>query len=152
MRIRRPWLIQRCKVKEELQYEHMGSTEYQCGSQTASLKRLFAKGVQCGTAEIELEGNKVTVYIVAAPDLVISDYTLILQKLLEDEYHLQERAYFDLAVKKSLGLKVPSWYDSHTTNCWFEFQNDVLWTLTEKLQQRLLEVLRQIQVAWEKNN
>lgn len=44
--LKHPWLIQRCELRDnKLFYDYMGSSEFEIGDQSRSLKRIFAAGI-----------------------------------------------------------------------------------------------------------
>ncbi len=163
-----PWLIQRCELgNEKLKYDYMGSTEFEIGDQSKSLKRIFAKGIETGVTTINVESAQtavsmgggmtsqstyrqftdVRVYMVAGEGFNFADYQPYLQQLADHKLRLQEGTYFDYRVKAQVSNK-PELRSFSLTNAWFDFQNDVLWTLTEDNQKNLVSVLEGIKQTW----
>jgi hypothetical protein len=144
-----PWLIQRCELKEEkLKYDYMGSTEFETGGQSESLKRVFEKGISLGSAIINVGGKEVVVYMVATEGFPFEQYQPYLQKLAEYKLRLQEWTSFDEVVKAQVGFKTS--FRTPSTNVWFDFQNDVLWTLEKNKRKALVSVLEGIKTKWSK--
>ncbi len=146
--MKQPWLIQRCELGNgKLGYDYMGSTEFEIGDQAKALKRIFAAGVACGSVTINVGGKEVSVYMVASEGFTFADYQSYLQQLADHKLRLQEWTSFDDIVKARVGLQTDRRYTSRT-NAWFDFQNDVLWTLTENDQRALVAVLDGIEKKW----
>src|SRR3989344_7576991 len=141
-----PWLIQRCELGNgKLKYDYMGSTEFEVGDQSKSLKRIFAQGIETGVTTINVESAQTTlstgggmtsqstyrqftdvrVYMVAGKGFNFTDYQPFLQQLAEHKLRLQEWTSFDDAVKIQIGQETGR-RSTLRTNVWFDFQNDVL--------------------------
>ena len=147
--MKRPWLIQRCEIYNgKLGYDYMGSTEFEIGDQGKSLKRIFAKGLALETSTVEIEGKKAIVYVVASEGFQFAEYQPYLQQLAEHKLRLQEWISFDDAVRLQVGLKASFGRTEIRTNAWFDFENDVLWTLTEENQKALVSALESIKKKW----
>lgn len=148
-----PDCIQRCNIQGgELKYDYMGSSEFEVGEQAKSLKRIFALGITLGSAKIRIEGKEIEVFMVAGKGFPFADYQRWLQQLAENKLRLQEQTYFDYAVLRHAGLdeKLP-WYAKEIgkdISSWFDFPNDVLWTLTEEGRQGLVRALEITQGKW----
>lgn len=143
-----PWLIQRCELREgKLKYDYMGSHAFEVGEQPEALKRIFVAGVAVGSASVVVGGKEVPVYMVASEGFPFFDYQFYLQQLSENNLNLQEHTYFDDALKVKVGLSISLRYPPRT-NAWFDFRNDVLWTLTENDQKALIIVLEGIRNMW----
>ena len=151
-----PWLIQRCELGgRKLRYDYMGSSEFEVGDQAKSLKRIFASGpmMRTGSAIVKVvtsavSEQEVTVHMVAGEGLVFADYQPFLQQLSECKLRLQEWTDFDEAVTAVAGWPVDG--RLIRTNVWFDFQNDVLWTLSEDDLKTLVSVLSDIRRTWAK--
>lgn len=143
-----PWLIQRCELGgDKLRYDYMGSSEFEVGDQPKSLKRIFAQGMRKGSTTVNIGGKEVVVHMLAGEGFVFADYQQYLQQLAEHKLRLQEWTSFDDVVKAQAGIKTARDWTSRT-NVWFDFQNDVLWTLTEDNLNTLVSVLEGIKQAW----
>lgn len=144
----RPWLIQPCKLREgRFEYSFMYSAEFGWGDQPNSLKRIFSQGVCTGLAKIDVGGKKVDVYLVAAKNFPFADYQPFLQQLVDNELRLKERIAFDTAAKSKAGLETDQHYDA-SVDIWFDFMNDVLWSLAEDKQKALVSKLSDIKRKW----
>lgn len=145
----RPWLIQRCELGDgRLLYEYMGSFEFECGDQSRALQRIFAPGAVLGSVTVTVGGREMPVYLVAAKGFQFPDYQPYLQQLADYRLPLQERTTnFDYALKIAAGLPVDQ---IPRTNVWFDFENDVIWTLSLSDREALLAVLENIQKSWKK--
>ena len=163
-----PWLIQRCELGEgRLKYDYMGSSEFKVGDRVESLKRIFAKGLETGSTTINFQAGEmsfstsggstsqstyrqhtdVRVYMVAGKGFSFAAYRPYLQQLAEHKLRLQEWTSFDDVVKAQVGVKTNRGFSTRT-NVWFDFQNDVLWTLTEDNLKALVSVLEGVKQAW----
>ena len=151
--MKQPWLIQRCELGEgKLKYDYMGSSEFEVGDQSKSIKRIFAKGIRWGSATVKVvtsavSEREVTVHMVAGEGFVFADYQPYLQQLANHELRLQEWTNFDDMVKAQAGIKTDRSFMPRT-NVWFDFRNDVLWTLTEDNLKTLVSVLEGIKQKW----
>lgn len=147
-----PWLIQRCTLDGGmLRYDYMGSSEFEVSDQPKSLKRIFAKGMRTGSTTVKVvtsavSEREVTVYMVAGKGFIFTDYQPYLQQLADNKLRLQEWTNFDEVVRLHVGLRTGQYVPA--TNVWFDFQNDVLWTLTEDNQKALISVLEGIKQKW----
>lgn len=143
----RPWLVQRCKLEDgRLVYDYMGSAEFEMGCQPKSLKRIFSGNLAIGLVKVTVNGKKIPVYMFAALEFPFGDYQPYLQQLADNSLRLQEQTDFDAAVKIKAGLPAKRLFPQ--TNVWFDFRNDVLWTLDENCRRMLLAVLRNIEAKW----
>lgn len=145
--MQQPWLIQRCELAGgKLTYDYMGSTEFEIGDQAKSLKRIFAAGVEFGSATITMDGKKIPVYMAAAKGFPFADYQPHLQKIANGTLRAKEWTDFNEVVRAKAGLK--TFHHQTRTNVWFDFQNDVLWAVTEENQKELAAVLNGIKKKW----
>ncbi|MFC1623591.1 hypothetical protein ACFL05_00530 [Patescibacteria group bacterium] len=145
-----PWLIQRCNLTDngKLMYDYMGSSEFEFGDQAKSLKRIFATGLYQGTTTVNIGDKRATVYMVASKGFpFVGEYQQYLQTDTDSRLHLKEPTGFNDAVKEALGIENDRFRD---TNVWFDFENDVLWTLSEENADRLVAVLEDIKTKWSK--
>lgn len=142
-----PWLIQRCELAGgKLTYDYMGSAEFEIGDQAKSLKRIFAAGVELGSTTVTLGGKQIPIYMVASKGFLFADYQPYLQEIAGGTLRAKEWTNFDEVVRAKAGLK--TFPHVPRTNVWFDFQNDVLWTVTEKNQKDLVAVLNGIKRKW----
>lgn len=150
--MKRPYLIQRCSLTpEKLAYDYMGMTEFEIGEQAKSLKRIFAQGIKTGKLTIEVEGESVQVFLVAGNNFSFEEYQEHLQVLATEEHHRPEATYLMQAIRAQLGLEADEWdYHDDSINCWFDFENDVLWVLSSELINQLTAVLTGIEEHWSK--
>lgn len=148
--IERPWLVQRCELSNDgkLRYDYMGSAEFEVGDQARSLKRIFAKGMRLDSVSVIVDDKEVVVYMIAAEEFPFADYKPYLQQMADNTLRLKEWTNFDDAIKAQLGLETTLGEDE--TNVWFDFKNDVLWTLTEDNQTNLVSAMESIKQAWAK--
>jgi hypothetical protein len=148
--MKQPWLVQRCILEEgKLRYEYMGSAEFESDDQGKALKRIFVAGIDVGLTKVVLGGKEIPVYMFAPRGFLFADYQPYLQQLAENKLRLKERTNFDDAAKLAAGLPMDSDHIPET-NVWFDFDNDVLWTLTEDNQKALVTILEGIKKSWAK--
>lgn len=146
--MKKPWLVQRCELgADELKYEYMGATEFEVGDQAMSLERIFAAGMVFASTTINVGGKEVSVFMVASEGFPFAEYQPYLQQLADHKLRLQEWTCFDEVVKRQVGVRLVSRYIP-STNVWFDFRNDVLWTLTEDNQKTLVAILEGIKQKW----
>lgn len=145
----RPWLIQRCALlpNGKMTYDYMGSTEFEIGRQSESLERIFAAGMALDCVNVNIGGKEIPVYMVASSGFSFAEYQPYLQQLAEGKLQLQESARFDDFVRVRAGIPTVLGCSSGI-NVWFDFKNDVLWTLTEENQRALVAVLDVIKKRW----
>lgn len=144
----KPWLVQRCEISDDkLQYDYMGSSEFEFGACPASLKRIFAQGLSCSSTTVRHDGKEVSVYVVGANGFNVLEYQPYLQQMVDNTLRLKERSEFDEAIKQQLGIRL-SWDRRIRNNAWFDIENDVLWTLTEENQRNLVSRLELIKQRW----
>lgn len=143
-----PWLVQRCRLnKESLLYEYMGSAEFEFGSCSESLIRIFEAGVCLGELNVGIDDKETIVYMIGPKNFFFKDYWEYLQLMTDDEIYLKELTYFHYKVKQEMGIEeAPSWISD--VNVWFDIQNDVLWTLKKENQENLLKVFEDIKAKW----
>ncbi len=148
----KPYLVQRCYFGSDgqLTYEYMGSSEYEMGSRSHSLKRIFTAGIATAVATVQMDEKEFHVYMVAGRDFDFNEYQPYLTQLADGSIRLKESSEFGPAIEAHLGTpkkeKRPS-FQTHT-NVWFDIDNDVLWTLTEDLRTKLLIELERIRTKW----
>jgi len=125
-----PWLVQRCKLGGgELRFNHMGFREFSDGEQVKSYKRIFEKGMVSGSTVVNICNKVVVVFMVAGMGFDFTAYQQYLQRLVNGELRLRSPIYFEDAVMSETGIK-PDPQLVRLVDVWFDFQNDVLWTLT----------------------
>lgn len=146
--MKQPWLIQHCELAGgKLIYDYMGSAEFEIGDQAESLKRIFAAGVELGTATVTMFRKQIPVYMVASKGFPFADYQPHLQQVAVGNFRPKEWTNFNDVVRaKAGGLKI--FHHITHINVWFDFQNDVLWTVTEENQKDLVAVLNGIKRKW----
>lgn len=146
--LEKPWLVQRCEIRDgRLRYDYMGSTEFEVGNQAKSIKRIFEKGVCLAQTNVFVGDKELRVHMIAAKGFPFAEYQYFLQRFAEGEFRLQESTYFDDAVKRAVGLTVDAPW-SLDTNAWFDFKNDVLWTLNRVDCDALVVRLKELVLKW----
>lgn len=150
-RIKEPELIQLCEVtKKKFIYDCMGA-EFEWGARPESLNRIFARGVESFKTKlkINMQGEKdISVYLVAGKGFSLTEYEDYLKQMAEGRLRMEDRIEFDDAVKKHLGVELDFWDMEIETNAWFDIINDVLWTLSEEVQENLISHLENIKKQW----
>ncbi len=163
-----PRLIQRCELGPgQITYDYMDSSYFEVGDQGKSLRRIFAQGIQIGRTTVNLESGgtsvstaggsttvsfhrqhtDVPVYMVAGKGFIFADYQPYLQQLAEDKLRLAEWTKFHEVIRAQVGHETDRRFVPKT-NVWFDFRNDVLWTLSEGNQKNLVAVLEFVKKAW----
>jgi len=144
-----PFNVQHCYwSKGKLLYGYVGAAEYECGGQTKSLKRWLPDGIATTTQEYSIFDyipHMVNVYVLASPNFDFDTYSRWLYQLANNEIRLQEPAYFHEAV---VNLFDNGNRFTNNTTTWFDFPNDVMWTLAEDEADRLETHLLQIAEKW----
>jgi hypothetical protein len=149
-----PSLIQRCELNPvtlKLIYEYMGSTEFEVGDQPESLKRIFADGMTTFKVTVQTDqGDSVPFYLTAGKEFNSRAYSKVINGLIEGKFRTKEYTALRETVKKILGKKRFEDDDySLTTNVWFDFTNDVLFTPFKELSEKVIPTLEVIKTKWE---
>ena len=152
-----PRLIQRCELdrrKKRLNYQYMGSAEFEFGDQSKSLRRMFQGTIEIRSCTIRAFDNDVEFYLVARSDFPFAEYKPILQGLVNQNWRTKQPTFLDLIVKKKFGLYKNKLGDfAKTTTVWFDFYgNDVLFTLSKKDAEFLVIVLADVKETWRKRD
>ena len=114
-----------------------------------SLERIFAIELQSDSTTICFHDTEVAVYVVASKGFQFDEFQEHLQCLVECKTSLQEPTYFELAIENKLGIEDEFSFQV-STNVWFDFVNDVLWTIDENNMSELVSVLEGIKRKWSK--
>jgi hypothetical protein len=149
-----PSLIQRCQLRvleETLIYDYMGSSEFEFGDQPKSLKRIFAEGMTTFKTTVHNDqGNSIPFYLVAGKEFDSRAYSKVINGLIEEKFKVKEYTYLRETVNKMLNKKRFEEDDKFlTTNVWFDFKNDVLFTPHQELSDKLVSTLEKIKTKWE---
>lgn len=136
--MQKPGFIQRCRLgRGRLEFDcHVGSGSFK--RQKESLVRIIAKGIRSGSCAVRVDSKSVPVFMVAGEGFVFSDYQKYLQQLADNALLLPEMTYFNEAVEAQAG---PTSKSTSQVNAWFDFENDVLWTLTRDNLEVLVETI-----------
>jgi hypothetical protein len=151
-----PYLVQNCEIKNgKLVYDYMGSTEYEIGRQAKSLNRIFKEGLYHRQTTVTVGEGTMIVYLICGKKFHADEYQLLLQRLADGELRLKEQITFEAAVRKeakSRGFKVSNIGSDYcgSTTAWFDFENDVLWTLSEEETVKYFTKLKAIEQLWSK--
>ena len=129
----------------------MGSTEFEVGDQAKSLKRIFASGTATSDVTVTVKSKQITVYMLAPNGFAFADYQPYLEQLAKDELRLKERTNFNTAVNVSMGIDDDHFSRQPKTNVWFDFRNDVLWTLSDQNRRRTIAALQTVKNKWRDN-
>src|SRR5512133_765204 len=106
--MREPWLIQRCTLRNGiLEYDYMGSTEFEIGDQAKSLRRIFGAGLSRGRVEIKVCDKTVPVRMIAGEGFSFGEYQMLLQLVADGSLRLMEPSYFDHASRVAAGISPP---------------------------------------------
>lgn len=125
----------------------MGSAEYEFGDQAKSLKRIFAKGKSLHETTVKVFDQEVKVYMLAIKGFPFEQYQPHLQAMAEDKLRLKEPARFNRELM--ILLKIEPFNDRKTIiDAWFDFENDVLWTISSETLQKLIKRLDEIKALW----
>lgn len=139
----KPRLVQRCTINKQgntLRYEYMGSSEFECGDQAKSLKRMFEKGIALAVQPLNVFDNDISVFIVASSGFDFVQYLEVIKGLIKEEWPMQEPTHIDIVVKKLLGIK-DGWGFAVDTDSWFDFVNDALFTFSNEKITQLVDIL-----------
>ncbi|MCK4918548.1 MAG: hypothetical protein KAS02_02080 [Candidatus Pacebacteria bacterium] len=151
-----PWLIHPCKLDKEkgdLCYHNMCSPEYEeYGLQNKSMYRLMITGFCQGITTVNITDKKITIYMIAAEGFYFDGYQEYLQMLSESRLPLKEASGFDDAIRESIGIQSLFPTCLPDTDVWFDFENDILWTLTKDNIKHLYLILEELKKVWPKRD
>jgi hypothetical protein len=95
-RIQPPRRVQRCELRDgKLEYDYMGSSEFESGDRGRSLRRIFTLGIDWSSAVISVGGKEITVYMVATTGFPFDEYLPHIQAQADDTIRLKEWTNFD---------------------------------------------------------
>ena len=139
-----PWLIHPCKLTDRgrLDYYDMKLTEYESGYQAESLRRIFLNGICQETVTINVGSQQIFVYMVASEGFSFCVYQEYLQMAAEGRLYLRKMIGFDDVVSTMLSQRYAG------KDVWFDFMNDVFWTLTEDNVNNLVTVFEKTKKVW----
>ncbi|QQG41327.1 MAG: hypothetical protein HYV90_04125 [Candidatus Woesebacteria bacterium] len=149
-----PKYIQRCELSEDgesLIYDYMGSTEFEIGDQAKSLNRIFASGITEYTVNVPYGEDNIIFGLVAGKGFPAEKYVEVIKGLIDRSFYLKEPTYLDHAIDKNFNpsaFKIQDEFLPHT-NAWFDFTNDVLFTMDADVAANLKPRLEQIKIKWE---
>ena len=146
-----PRLIQNCTLdrgNKKLLYEYMGSTEFECGHQAKSLRRMFRGKIEMGACTIRAFDRDVEFCIVARKGFPFGKYVQVIQGLVNKEWRTQEPTYLDEVLKKNLRLAKTD----IRTEVWFDFTNDALFTLSVANAHSIALALENIKEVWQQQD
>lgn len=146
-----PWLIQRCYFDREdkkLRYEYMGSSEFEWGDQATSLKRMFNGEIETRVCIVNFNERLVEFRLVARKDFDFDSYIEILQGLIERRIRTKEATHLEPILEKVMGFVDDERNSYIQTEAWFDFENDVLFTLSQENANLLVEILANIKEHW----
>lgn len=145
MNIRKPHLVQRgtinrplaksdMKLGDAINFDYMGSAEFEFGALPKSLRRIEDKAaalVQTTVPEIcDGDGRSLRVWsILTGDDFVL--YLTHLHAMRAGKYRLKERSCFDADPNRS----------SRRIDFWWDIQNDVMWGFDKAFMNRLGDYL-----------
>lgn len=147
-------LIQRCTIdrdKPGLHYDYMGSSEFEFGDQAASLRRMFVGSVMVRECLFKSPDATLDAWLIAREDFPFGSYSRILQGLAYNFWHTKEPTYLDIMVKRHMGIPDNQPLSPvRNVEAWFDFQNDVIFTLTKEHANLVVASLAYIKEAWRK--
>lgn len=148
-----PRLIQRCfldREQKKLGYDYMGSTEFEIGDQYKSLQRIFAGEIRVGSCTVNYDMHKkqVRIFMVARSDFDFTGYVRVLTGLVNRLWRTKERTYLAINIERHLGIDDDPSDNFGKVDVWFDFKNDVLFTLTQENVDDLLAAFDGIRKSW----
>lgn len=131
-----------------LTLQYMGSLEFEKGDQAKSLERITASRIIRWPAMINVAGyDVITVFFVAGMGFLFEQYKILLSDFINEDLWNPE-ARDPSCLKRIVQEKVEASPHSHwIVNAWFDFQNDVLFTLGEEESKILENAVRFKRVA-----
>ena len=146
MNVGRPIFVQRCRLTAEcLEYDYMGNVYFEGGAQGRSLRRIFSRGIETTELTVHVSGKNITVHMVAGKGFNFAMYQQWLQQMAEGNLRLEESPRLNDAIRMLLKMET---FTRTNINAWFDFTNDILWTIDEKNHRNLVERLGLIEQAW----
>lgn len=147
-------LIQRCNLSAvadgiKMTYQYMGMSEFECGDQAVSLKRIFGRGVGLHETEVYcgMASKNIKLFVVAGKHFPISKYQPFLEALANQTYRTSELTFLDDMLSRSLGLG-KTCYSDDTVDAWFDFKNDALFTISKENADLVIQALQRIEIVW----
>ena len=137
MEFERPWLIQRCYLRDDgtLNFEYMGSSEFEFGIIPKTLARISEQDLVIHKLEVDLMESKVAFFIYGLCDRDWRPYLPILLGLVDGSVRTLEPTMLKEELEFSLKLKEPRQYQSRR-NIWLDLRNDCFFSLSnEKIDQ-----------------
>ena len=136
------WLIQRCKFENRdyktgidsiLDYDYMGSSEFEWGALPAALKRI-RMGIENYTyININIEGKDISVFCKISQVAEIEQY---LNELAKNKIQLKEFSAFDQYIKG----------DGHFSDrfdFWWDIDNDLMfWKKNEEFEMKFRKIIQ----------
>lgn len=152
-----PSLIQRCMIEqrdgeERLIYDYMGSSEFEFGDQSKSLRRIFALGITEYKVNVHTSQNdSVPFYLIGGNDFDSRSYAHVIDGLIEQKFRIRENTYLRETLDKILNKSNIDKDEQRNLNTevWFDFTNDVLFTPFEDKAEKVKTVIERIKINWE---
>jgi len=141
----KPWFIQQCTLRGKLIYEPMDNAHYESDDQAKSLKRIFARGHELGLVEIAFRSRAMSVFMLAAVGFHFHEYKPFLQALADNRLRLEEDISFNDVLERTTS---DTGFKPKHSDIWFDFRNDVLWTLDSAKRDELVTRLAVIKQKW----
>ncbi len=143
-----PKMVQRCKLggKDGIEYEYMGEREFERGDQARSLQRIFAEGYQLITTSITWCKQEFKVWMITHDKSGVAkdeEYKKSLEKIADGTLRTFEPTYFEDVIANMAGLGTDP-----RREVWFDFRNDVFWTMSEDNLLNLITVLEGVRKRW----
>lgn len=140
-----PYLIQRAKFKDNpnrvgidgiLEFDYMGSAEFEWGALPKSLKRIREIGGEYEVAELTLSNGKIVqAFRLSAVAEEINEFIL---GLANNKYHLKEFSDFDTWISDN-----PRWQNQ--TDFWWDIENDYMfWKKDEIFLKKFIDAIKKI--------
>ncbi|KKR02647.1 MAG: hypothetical protein UT29_C0001G0127 [Candidatus Yanofskybacteria bacterium GW2011_GWA1_39_13] len=126
-----PQSVQRCQLRRGMiviDLRRCFRNPY-LNEQHQSLGRIIKKGIRSGSSVVKVGDKVAAVFMVAGNGFSFSDYQPYLQYIVDGGSKTSKKTFFADAVKIQLGIKTNR-KNQLKINLWFDFKNDVLWTLT----------------------
>ncbi len=130
----------------------MGAAEFEIGSQAKSLKRMFEGEIEIGKCAIYVFDRFVEFYLVAHKGFYFEAYGAVILGMIHQDWRMQEPTYLRYILEKKFRLPLTDKYSDVETKAWFDFGNDVLFTLSQRDANFLVAALANTKEIWRKKD
>lgn len=145
-----PELVQACIVSDQIRYYYMGFGSPQDAALNVALSEFSPEDTVREDFNLKLGSNTFVMYSLHLASTKIDEgYRNFIESLAVSDELLTLPAWFSRAVAQSIleSKKVRTQYPEWI-NCWFDFENHVIWTLSSQVMENLIKELLRLHHIW----